>query len=43
MERCIRYLIVLYYQPNKLLKKADVNKQKQELEIVKDKFNISSS
>jgi pre-mRNA branch site protein p14 len=35
-----RYLIVLYYQPNKMLKKTDINKKKEELETVKEKFNL---
>ncbi len=35
-----RYLIVLYYQPNKLYKKTDVEAKAAELEKIKQKFNI---
>mmetsp|Transcript_37836 Transcript_37836/g.44125 ORF Transcript_37836/g.44125 Transcript_37836/m.44125 type:complete len:120 (-) Transcript_37836:102-461(-) len=36
-----RYLIVLYYQPHKMAKKADVDKQKSDLEKVKQKVSMS--
>eukprot|EP00347_Sterkiella_histriomuscorum_P008830 403343577 len=35
-----KYLICLYYQPNKLNKKTDTGKVKQELNYLKEKYNI---
>ena len=37
---CNRYLVVLYYQPNKAFKKLDVNQKEAELESLKKKFNV---
>ena len=37
---CGRYLIVLYYQPTKVQKQLDMKAKKEELEILKAKFNI---
>ncbi|KAH9389726.1 Splicing factor 3B subunit 6, partial [Tyrophagus putrescentiae] len=37
---CNRYLVVLYYQPNKAFKKIDVNQKEAELESLKKKFNV---
>lgn len=37
---CNRYLVVLYYQPNKAFKKVDVNQKEAELESLKKKFNV---
>ena len=35
-----RYLIVLYYQPEKLQKRMDLEKQKKELEVLKQKLGV---
>lgn len=35
-----KYLICLYYQPNKQQKKADLTKAKTELGYLKEKYNI---
>ena len=37
---CNRYLVVLYYQPNKAFKKVDINQKEAEIENLKKKFNI---
>ncbi|GMF37478.1 unnamed protein product [Phytophthora lilii] len=40
---CGRYLIVLYYQANKMQQRkaaVDLNKQKQELQDLKDKYGV---
>lgn len=37
---CNRYLVVLYYQPNKAFKKVDVNQKEAEIENLKKKFNV---
>lgn len=34
-----RYLIVLYYQPTKMMKKPDLNIKKAELDKLKEKLN----
>uniref|UniRef100_A0A6T8KS63 RRM domain-containing protein n=1 Tax=Hemiselmis andersenii TaxID=464988 RepID=A0A6T8KS63_HEMAN len=36
-----RYLIVLYFQPHKQAKKAQLEKQQQEVDRMKAKFNVS--
>eukprot|EP00455_Lapot_gusevi_P012975 TRINITY_DN16252_c0_g1_i1.p2 TRINITY_DN16252_c0_g1~~TRINITY_DN16252_c0_g1_i1.p2 ORF type:complete len:145 (+),score=45.43 TRINITY_DN16252_c0_g1_i1:58-435(+) len=35
-----RYLIVLYYQPHKLTKKADLEKKKAEIDQLKAKYGV---
>lgn len=35
-----RYLIVLYWQPNKITKRISAEKQKEELEMLKAKYNV---
>nr|XP_046916249.1 splicing factor 3B subunit 6-like [Dermatophagoides farinae] len=37
---CNRYLVVLYYQPNKAFKKLDVDKKEAELDQLKKRYNI---
>eukprot|EP00301_Raphidiophrys_heterophryoidea_P019538 c4453_g1_i1.p1 GENE.c4453_g1_i1~~c4453_g1_i1.p1 ORF type:complete len:138 (+),score=36.87 c4453_g1_i1:1-414(+) len=37
---CGRYLVVLYYQPNKLNKKIDVAKQREGLQKLREKYDI---
>lgn len=37
---CNRYLVVLYYQPNKAFKKIDVNQKEAELDSLKKKYNV---
>lgn len=37
------YLTVLYYQPNKVTKKMDLEKKRQELEELKAKFGVDAS
>ncbi|XP_062523359.1 splicing factor 3B subunit 6-like [Corticium candelabrum] len=37
---CNRYLVVLYYQPNKMFKKLDKVKKKEELDKVKEKYGV---
>ena len=37
---CNRYLVVLYYQPNKAFKKLDVDKKVAELDQLKKRYNI---
>uniref|UniRef100_A0A8D8TF64 Splicing factor 3B subunit 6 n=1 Tax=Cacopsylla melanoneura TaxID=428564 RepID=A0A8D8TF64_9HEMI len=39
---CNRYLVVLYYQPNKAFKRVDVDKKMEEIEKVKTKFGLNS-
>jgi len=36
----VRYLIVLYYQPNKMNKKVNVTKKEEELQKMKDKYGL---
>ena len=38
-----RYLTVLYYQPNKVTKKMDLEKKRQELEALKAKHGVDGS
>lgn len=38
---CGRYLIVLYYQQGKMEKKLDVKQKRDELEALKQKYNLS--
>ncbi|CAM0136627.1 Splicing factor 3B subunit 6 [Umbelopsis sp. WA50703] len=38
-----RYLIVLYYQPNKVTKKANLQKKEAELQELKSKYGVSDS
>ena len=38
---CGRYLIVLYYQPTKMMKNLDNAAKKKELEDIKAKFNLN--
>jgi pre-mRNA branch site protein p14 len=37
---CGRYLIVLYYQPNKVTKKAELKKKEEELQKLREKMGI---
>ncbi|OQR75690.1 pre-mRNA branch site p14 protein-like [Tropilaelaps mercedesae] len=37
---CNRYLVVLYYQPNKAFKKVDVDKKKEEMDNIKRKYGM---
>ncbi|KAL5293080.1 SF3B6 family protein [Megaselia abdita] len=37
---CNRYLVVLYYQPNKAFKKTDIEKKAEEINNIKTKYNI---
>ncbi|XP_041360611.1 splicing factor 3B subunit 6-like [Gigantopelta aegis] len=39
---CNRYLVVLYYQPNKTFKKMDTDKKKQDLQDLKAKYGLST-
>jgi pre-mRNA branch site protein p14 len=39
---CNRYLVVLYYQPNKTYKKVDAQKKGEELEKMKQKYGLST-
>lgn len=39
---CNRYLVVLYYQPNKTYKKMDQNKKAEELDKMKAKYGLST-
>ncbi|CAH1772573.1 unnamed protein product [Owenia fusiformis] len=39
---CNRYLVVLYYQPNKAFKKMDTEKKKDELDAMKSKYGLST-
>lgn len=39
---CNRYLVVLYYQPNKTYKKLDQNKKAEELDKMKAKYGLST-
>ena len=36
-----RYLIVLYYQPNKVTKKVSLQKKQEELEALKQKYGVT--
>lgn len=38
---CNRYLIVLYYQQNKVIKKMDPQKKKEEITQLKEKYGIN--
>ena len=37
---CNRYLVVLYYQPNKAFKKVDIAKKEADIENMKQKYNV---
>merc|ERR1712142_629676 len=39
---CGRYLVVLYYQANKAFEKLDAQKKADDLQRMKDKYNINS-
>ena len=39
---CNRYLVVLYYQPNKAFKRLDADKKEEELLQMKKKFNLNT-
>lgn len=39
---CNRYLVVLYYQPNKQYKKTDLQKKAEELDKMKQKYGLST-
>ena len=39
---CNRYLVVLYYQPNKAFKKLDAEKKEAELAAMKAKYNLQT-
>jgi pre-mRNA branch site protein p14 len=39
---CNRYLVVLYYQPNKQYKKTDLQKKADELDKMKQKYGLST-
>ena len=36
-----RYLIVLYYQPNKVTKKVNLQKKQEEIDKLKQKFGVT--
>ena len=36
-----RYLIVLYYQPNKVTKKLNLQKKQEEIDKLKQKFGVT--
>lgn len=35
-----RYLIVLYYQQDRMQKKVDLQKKKQDIQALKEKYNV---
>ena len=37
-----RYLVVLYYQANKAFKKVDTDKKAEELQKMKEKYNLAT-
>ena len=37
---CNRYLVVLYYQPNKAFGKVDIDQKEAELDHMKKKYNV---
>ena len=37
-----RYLVVLYYQANKAFQKLDAQKKEDDLQRMKDKYNLST-
>ena len=39
---CNRYLVVLYYQPNKQFKKTDIQKTSAQLETMKNKYGLDT-
>ena len=39
---CNRYLVVLYYQPQKALKKMDVEKERELIEKTKQKYGLNT-
>lgn len=39
---CNRYLVVLYYNPNRTFKKQDAKKKQENLEKMKAKFGVST-
>lgn len=39
---CNRYLVVLYYRPNKAFKGIDIEKKQEELDALKKKYGISA-
>ncbi|XP_048779753.1 splicing factor 3B subunit 6-like [Ostrea edulis] len=39
---CNRYLVVLYFQPNKAFKKTDDTKKKDDIEKMKQKYGLST-
>ncbi|KAK2189676.1 hypothetical protein NP493_100g07015 [Ridgeia piscesae] len=39
---CNRYLVVLYYQPNKAYKKLDQQKKQEDLDHMKQKYGLST-
>ena len=39
---CGRYLIVLYYQANRMQKKLDADQQRRELEEIKAKYGVQT-
>ncbi|XP_011417233.1 splicing factor 3B subunit 6-like [Crassostrea angulata] len=39
---CNRYLVVLYFQPNKAFKKTDDNKKKEDIDKMKQKYGLST-
>ncbi|XP_061166865.1 splicing factor 3B subunit 6-like [Saccostrea echinata] len=39
---CNRYLVVLYFQPNKAFKKTDDTKKKEDIEKMKQKYGLST-
>lgn len=40
---CGRYLVVLYYQASKMQKHVDKEKQREELEAMKQKYGVGQS
>jgi pre-mRNA branch site protein p14 len=39
---CNRYLVVLYYQPNKAFKRLDADKKEEQLMEMKKKYNLNT-
>ncbi|XP_022317476.1 splicing factor 3B subunit 6-like [Crassostrea virginica] len=39
---CNRYLVVLYFQPNKAFKKTDDTKKKEDIDKMKQKYGLST-
>lgn len=37
-----RYIVVIYFSPNKVFKRGDINKKREGLEIIKNKYGLST-